>query len=47
MILTKEQYHRYLQSTPKSGLRYFTIVELDLDFLIQSIEAIFIASTEQ
>ena len=39
MILLKEQYHRYLQSTPKSGLTYSTIVELDLNFLIQSIDS--------
>ena len=47
MILLKEQYHWYLQSTQKSRLTYSTIVEFDLDFLIQSIEATFIASTEQ
>ena len=47
MILLKEQHHWYLQSTSKSRLTYFTIVELDLDFLIQSIEATFIPSTEQ
>ena len=42
MILVKEQHHWYLQSTSKSRLTYFTIVELDLDFLIQSIELTFI-----
>ena len=47
MILLKEQYHWYLQSTSKSRPSYFTIVELDLDFLIQSIEATFIPSTGQ
>ena len=47
MILLTEQHHRYLQSTLKSGLNDSIIVELDLDFLIQSIEATFIASTEQ
>ena len=31
----------------KSRLTYFTIIELDLDFLIQSIEATFIPSTGQ
>ena len=47
MILLKEQNHWYLQSTSKCRLTYFTIIELDLDFLIQSIEATFIPSTGQ
>ena len=47
MILLKEQHHWYLQSTSKSRLTYFTIIELGFDFLIQSIEATFIPSTRQ
>ena len=47
MILPKEQHHWYLQSTSKSRLTFSTIVELDLDFLIQLIEATFISSTQQ
>ena len=47
MILLKEQNNQYFKSTPKSPLTYSTIVELDLNFLIQWIEATFIASKEQ
>ena len=47
MIIIKEQHHRYLPSTSKFRPTYSTTVELDMDFLIQSIEATFSASTDQ